>query len=150
MSLKGVELPVVFKFINAIYKALSEQFGEDSWGILWRSGEILFKEIKDDIGISKDMEINQAIQRLCDYMRRLRLVERIEFKFDKDTMIVETIVIFPFNIDVYKREAAGPIYIFSSLLASMLYYLGYNIEREGEHYIMDRNKLVERWRLVKR
>lgn len=149
MSLKGVELPLVFKFINAIYRALIERFGEDSWEILWRSGEILFKELKDDIGVTEDMEINHAVQRLCDYIRRVRLVDRIEYIFNEDKSTIETVVHFPFSIDMYKREMAGPIYIFSSLLASVLNYIGYRVERSGEHYIMDRNKLVEKWKVTK-
>lgn len=150
MSLKGVELPVVFRFINAIYRALAEEFGEASWDVLWRSGEILFHELKEEIGIKPDMEINHAIQKLCDYLRNLRLVEKIEFNYMPDKMMVETKVKFPFNIDIYKRESAGPIYIFTSMLVSMLNYLGYTVEREGEHYILDKDKLVERWRLIKR
>jgi len=149
MSLNGVELPLVFKFINAIYRALIERFGEDSWEVLWRSGEILFKELKDDIGVTEDMEINHAVQRLCDYMRRIRLVDKIEYIFNEDNSTIETVVHFPFDINMYKREMAGPIYIFSSLLTSVLQYIGYRLERGGEHYILDKNKLVEKWRITK-
>ncbi len=149
MSIKRVELYVVFKFINAIYRALIEEVGEDSWDILWRSGELLFEELREEVGIEKGMEINKAVQLLGDYLRRLGMIERMEFKFDDENMIVETVVKFPFEIESFKREAAGPIYIFASMLVSMLNYLGFSVERYGEHYILEKDKLVERWKLRK-
>ncbi len=150
MSTYNVATLLVYKLLNSVYKAVTEELGEEAWDVLWKSGRYLFNEIREEVGISEDTDLKEAITKLCDYLRRAGLVEKIEFKYDESTGVLETTVTFPFPISSYRRELAGPIYLFTSLLSSMLDYLGYEMEREGEHYIHEGNKLSERWRVTKK
>ncbi len=149
MSDYNVATILVYKLLNSVYKAVTEELGEEAWDVLWKSGKYLFNEVREEIGIEKGLDVEEAIRRLCQYLRRIGMVEEVRFEFNREEGVLETTVIFPFSIAKYKREAAGPIYLFTSLLSSVLEYLGYEMEREGEHYILEGNKLRERWRITK-
>jgi len=149
MSDYNVATKLVYTLLNSVYKAVAEELGEESWDVLWKSGELLFNEVREEIGVDPDDDIPTAISKLCEYLKKAGLVETIEFKYDESTGILETTVTFPFKISSYRRELAGPIYLFTSLLSSLLHHLGYEMEREGEHYIHEGNKLSERWRVRK-
>ena len=51
MSTKEIARDFFDKELYAIYLAAWEEWGEAAWKIVWRSGEILLKEIEPELGL---------------------------------------------------------------------------------------------------
>jgi hypothetical protein len=151
MSREGdVKVHLIYKFIGAIYKAIYKEIGDDAWDILWKSGEILFDSIKDEIGIRKDMGVHEALNKLSQFLREIHIVDDITYIINSKDNVIEYEITFRIPLRYERREEAGPIYIFSSLFVALMKYLGYEVSKEAEPRISEYNRLVERWKFAKK
>lgn len=151
MTAEGeVKVYLIYKFISAIYKAVYKEIGDDAWEILWRSGEILFDSLKAELGITPDMDINTALNRLSSFLRDIHMVDEINYMIDPKDNVIEYEIKFRIPLKYERREEAGPIYIFSSLFVALMNYLGYEVTKDAEPRVTEYNKLVERWKYKKK
>ena len=144
-----VKVHLIYEFIGAIYKAVYKEIGDDAWEILWKSGEILFDSVKDELGIRKDMNLHDALNRLSQFLRDIHIVDDISYTIDPEESVIEYEITFRIPLRYERREEAGPIYIFSSLFVALMKYLGYEVSKDTEPRIVEYNKLVERWKFAK-
>jgi len=141
-----VKVGFLYKIISAIYQAIYREIGDDAWEILWKSGEILFDCIKDEVPVSKDMKLEDAISNLSRYIRATHIVRDINYIIDRERRAIEYQISFLIPLRYERREEAGPIYIFSSLFVALMNYLGYTVCKDREPRITEDNTLIERWR----
>jgi len=145
-----VKVHLTYRFINAIYRAVYKEIGDDAWEILWKSGEILFDSLKDDLSIGKDMDLHDALNKLSQFLRDIHIVDDVNYIINTDENIIEYELTFRIPLKYERREEAGPIYIFSSLFVALMKYLGYEVSKEAEPRITEYNKLIERWKFRKK
>ena len=67
------------KELYAIYKAIWENWGEQAWKVVWRSGEIIFEEIEPELRL-EDTTWIEGMQRLAEYLARVGYVRDISVK----------------------------------------------------------------------
>jgi len=149
-SNEDVKVQTIYKFIGAIYRAIYKEIGDDAWEILWRSGEILFDSIKNDVSISKENDLQTALNKLSKFLRDTHIVSEINYMVDKDNGVIEYQINFAVPLKYERREEAGPVYIFSSLFVALMKYLGYDVSKDAEPRFTSDNTLIERWRYKKK
>ena len=61
-----------------VYYAIYDLIKKDTWKIVWKSGEIVFDIIKDEIGVIDDPF--KALKRLAGWLKEMGYVEYIEVR----------------------------------------------------------------------
>lgn len=67
---RGIDQDFFNSFSYSVFKSLGEKLGEESWKIVWRTGEILFNEIKDKIEFRKNEPV-EVIRALAKYLKKV-------------------------------------------------------------------------------
>ena len=146
--------PVYFDMqIYALYRAVWERWGGDAWYVVWRSGEILFDEIKPELGLQPDDDVFAAMQRLADYLQAVGYVTDIAVRpLSEDEWEYEMgePVILP-GAKRLLAEGAVPAHISTTLMFALLKKrFGLAAEMVGDPDLRPDGRAVERWRLVER
>ncbi len=137
-------------FSYSVFKALGEKLGKESWKIVWRTGEILFNEIKDKIELKKKEPI-EVVRSLVKYLKKAGYLKnsRIvplndeEFEYWMKEPAIEKGA-FKLIEEGYPPPHISTSILFSALktfTGSELLLMG-NPERKG-------NWIVERWKIKK-
>jgi hypothetical protein len=137
------------KEFYGIYLAAWENWGSDAWKIVWRSGEIVFDEIEQELNLENTTWI-EGMERLADYLARSGYVRDISVKqVGSDRM--EYIMCDPAILKGAKRLVAMnavPGHISTTLMFAMLkkrYGLG--AEMLGDPDLRDDGYAIEQWRV---
>jgi hypothetical protein len=136
--------------IYALYRAVWERWGDDAWHVVWRSGEVLFDEIEDDLGLEPNDDPFTAMQRLADYLRRVGYVEEIIVRptstREWDYEMREP-VILP-GAERLLAEGAVPAHISTTLMFALLKKrFALRAEMVGEPDLRPDGWATEHWRL---
>jgi len=138
--------------IYAIYKAVNEVMGEDTWRIVWRAGEILIEEVWEEAGLSSTENVFEALETLGTWLSRQGYVDNIEFRrVDEDTFeyIMSDPVITPGAKRLIEMGMVPP-HISTSAMFALLKRFGYSAEMIGDPVFMDDGRVLERWRIHSR
>jgi hypothetical protein len=151
MSDRGVDPEFFDLEIYSIYTAIYKHLGERTWDIVWRSGEILYREIKDKLNLAEVKDPFEGLRRLSRWLRDVGYIDDIEvIKKGEDTL--EYHMSNPIIEKGAKRlidSGKVPPHISTSLMFALLKDYGYRAEMLGEPIFEREGYVVERWRLVK-
>lgn len=137
-------------FVYSVFKAIGERLGEGSWKIVWRTGEILFEEIKEKIGFEKEepIEIFRAIAKYLKktgYLKDVRIVSLNDYELEywmKEPAIEK---------GAFKliEEGFPPPHISTSILFSAIKnHTNFELKLMGNPEVKDK-WIVERWKIEK-
>ena len=136
--------------IYAIYRAIWERWGDESWHVVWRAGEILFDDLQKEIDFTDDEPITVMLK-LGDYLQAAGYVEEIfvkELAEDELEYAMSAPAIGP-GAQRIIAEGGVPAHISTALMFAALEALfGLRIEMIGEPRFLEGGLAVERWRLT--
>ncbi|MCX8191946.1 MAG: hypothetical protein N3F06_03975 [Nitrososphaerales archaeon] len=140
-------------------KAIYEFLGEDAWKVVWRSGEILFKELEERLNLKNEKDYVKTLQRLAQYLQESGYVEHINVNRLLDEMKQrrseeELIVYEMVNPALTKwaerltKEGGAPAHISTGLLLAALKKYGLKGEMvEGPVFLPD-GRVIEKWKIT--
>jgi hypothetical protein len=137
------------KEFYAIYLAAWEEWGDDAWKIVWRSGEILLDEIEPELGLEGTTWI-EGMQHLADYLAKVGYVRDISVEqVGEDRM--EYTMIDPAILPGAKRLVAMnavPGHCSTTLMFALLAkHYGLKAEMIGDPDLRDDGSAIEQWRV---
>ncbi len=137
------------KEIYAIYRAVNEKIGEETWWIVWRAGEILLDELWGELGLSS-LGLGEALKKLGEWLKSVGYVEDIEVRLrDGEAEYIMTEPVITPGAKRLIDEGMVPPHISTSLLFALLKRYGYRAEMAGDPVFLEDGRVLERWRLVK-
>lgn len=146
---KDIKTEFFNAFTYSVFKAIGEKIGEESWKIVWRTGELLFNETRNEIEYKK--EPLEVVRSLAEYLREVGYLKDAkivpldddEFEYWMKEPVIEKAA---FKLI---EEGFPPPHISTSLLFSALKNLA-NTELELVGTPEKREGwIVERWRIKK-
>jgi hypothetical protein len=137
------------KQLYAIYKGVWENWGEDAWKIVWRTGELVFDEIEPELHLAGTTWI-EGMQRLGAYLAKVGYVRGISVKqITEDRM--EYSMNDPAIMSCAKRLVAiraAPPHVSTALMFAMLKKVyGLGAEMLGDPDLRDDGFAVEQWQV---
>lgn len=81
--MKKVDAEFLDLEVYAIYKAVTELFGDRGWDVVWRSGEIVFQELKRRLNITETEPI-ALLRRLGRYFEEVGYLKRMSIEALKE------------------------------------------------------------------
>ncbi|MFQ6016148.1 MAG: hypothetical protein ACE5NP_11995 [Anaerolineae bacterium] len=137
--------------IYAIYRAIWELWGDEAWQVVWRSGEIMFDEIEEELELEGTTWLT-AMQKLAAYLRQAGYVDDITVRQTGEDEL-EYEMLNPAILPGAKRlmaEGAVPAHISTTLMFAALKKLfGLKAEMIGEPALLADGRGIERWKLSK-
>lgn len=137
--------------IYALYRAVWEQWGDEAWCVVWRSGELLLDQIEPELGLEIDDDPFAAMQKLASYLRRIGYVQDIAVRpLNEDEWAYEMIdpVILP-GAERLISEGAVPAHISTTLMFALLKKrFGLKAEMVGDPELWPDGRAIEHWRMV--
>lgn len=135
----------------AIYRAIYDLLGEETWKIVWRSGEILYNEIKDRIGAAGEKDPFNVLKKVANWLKEVGYIKEIEVnKASEDE--VEYIMSDPIIARGARRlisEGRVPPHVSTALMFAALKDFNIRAEIVGEPRFLPDGRVVERWKLIK-
>ena len=135
--------------LYGIYKAVNEKIGDETWGIVWRSGEVVLDEIWDEINPDNSTDVFAVLKNLGDYLGKVGYVDYIKVEKLSDSRVKYTMgkpVILP-GAERLIKEGMVPPHISTSLMFAALKKLGYKAEMVGEPEFLPGDIAVEIWEI---
>ena len=137
--------------IYAIYYAIYDLIGEDTWKVVWKVGEIVYEEIKDKIGATDVKDPFEALRKLAEWLKKVGYIEDIEVrKVAEDE--VEYIMLNPIITPGAKKlvkEGRVPAHISTALMFAALKQFNMKAEMIGEPKFLPDVRAIEKWKLFK-
>ena len=137
--------------IYAIYYAAYDLLGEKTWEIVWKAGEIVYNEIKDEIGASSAKDPFEALKKLAIWLKKVGYVEDINVrKISEDEF--EYTMLNPIITPGAKRlikQGRVPAHISTALMFAALKQFGLKAKMIGNPKFQPDGRAIERWKLVK-
>ena len=137
------------KELYAIYLAAWEQWGEAAWKIVWRSGEILLKEIEPELGLEGTTWI-EGMQHLAGYLAKVGYVRDISVKQVAEDRMEYTMfdpAILPGAMRLVAMNAV-PAHCSTTLMFALLAkHYGLRAEMIGDPDLRDDGYAIEQWRV---
>jgi len=138
------------KELYAIYLAAWEEWGDEAWKIVWRSGEIMLDEIEAELDLDGTTWI-EGLQRLADYLARVGYVRYISVKQVGEDR-VEYDMFDPAILPGAKRlvaMGAVPGHVSTTLMFALLAKrYGLRAEMIGDPDLRDDGHAIEQWRVL--
>jgi hypothetical protein len=138
------------KELYAIYLAAWEEWGEEAWKIVWRSGQILFDEIESELDLDGTTWI-EGQQRLGDYLARVGYVRPITVEQVGEDR-VEYDMLDPAILPGAKRlvaMGAVPGHVSTTLMFALLAKrYGLRAEMIGDPELCDDGHAIEQWHVL--
>lgn len=135
--------------VYSTYKALHESLGKRSWGVVWRSGEILFTKLRAKLDIESKSPID-TLRILARYLQRVGYVERIEVEqtsVDEITYVMSSPIISEGARRLIDEGAAPPHFSTSLMFAALKVMFGITAEVIGQPVFQENGDVVERWKI---
>jgi hypothetical protein len=137
--------------IYALYRAVWERWGDETWYVVWRSGELLLDQIEPELGLQVDDDPFAAMRKLASYLCRVGYVQDIAVRpLSEDEWDYEMVdpVILP-GAERLISEGAVPAHISTTLMFALLKKrFGLKAEMVGDPDLRPDGRAIERWRLV--
>jgi|Deesub1362B_J571_1020462.scaffolds.fasta_scaffold05340_4 hypothetical protein len=137
--------------IYAIYYAIYDLVGEDTWKVVWKAGEIVYNEIKDKIGAADAKDPFESLKKLAEWLKKVGYIEDIEVRKVAEDEI-EYVMLNPIITSGAKRliqEGRVPAHISTALMFAALKQFNMKAEMVGEPKFLPDGRAVERWKLIK-
>jgi hypothetical protein len=137
------------KELYAIYLAAWEEWGDDAWMIVWRSGQIMLEEIETELDLDGTTWI-EGMQRLGAYLTRAGYVQSISVRQLADDRM-EYLMRDPAILPGAKRLVAMnavPGHCSTTLMFALLAKrYGMGAEMIGDPELRDDGDAIEIWRV---
>lgn len=137
--------------LYAIYKSIHELLGEDSWKVVWRSGEIMISELREELHLEQKTPF-ESMRLLGKYLEKVGYLDKIEVKQTGPDQL-EYVMSNPVITRGAKRllkEGAVPPHISTSLMFGALKSIfGMKAKMIGEPVFLNDGRAVERWKISK-
>jgi hypothetical protein len=138
------------KELYAIYKAAWENWGDQAWKVVWRSGQIIFEDIEAELNLEGTTWI-EGMQHLADYLARVGYVKDISVKQtaeDKMEYTMNDPAILP-GAKRLMALGAVPGHVSTTLMFAMLAKCyGLKAEMLGDPDLRDDGYAVEQWQVL--
>ena len=135
----------------SIYRAIGEIWGEESWKVVWRAGEILFSELVDKLNL-KGKSLEEVLKSLADYLQDVGYIEEIEVFFIKEDEVEYKMKNPSIEWAAFRliEEGFAPPHISTALLMAALDKLfGLKADMVGNP-IQRNGWVIEKWKLKKK
>lgn len=137
--------------IYAIYHAIYDFVGEDTWKVVWKVGEKVYAEIKEDVGAAGAENVFDALKRLAEWLKRVGYAEDIQVhKVAEDE--VDYVMLNPIIAPGAKRlieEGRIPAHVSTAVMFAALKQFNMKAEMVGEPTFLPDGRAVERWKLIR-
>ncbi len=147
---KGIDSDFFNSFSYSVFKALGEKLGDESWKIVWRTGEILFNKIKDKLEFKKKEPI-EIVRSIAKYLKKTGYLRDAKIVILSDEEFEYWMKEPAIEKGAFKliEEGYPPPHISTSILFSALKTLtGSELELVGNPERKDK-WIVERWKIKK-
>lgn len=137
--------------IYAIYHVAYDLIGDNAWKIVWKSGEIVYDEIKEKIGAATAKDPFEALRKVADWLKKVGYIDAIEVRKVSDDE-VEYVMCDPIILAGAKRlidEGRVPAHISTALMFAVLKQYNMKAEMVGDPKFLPDNRAIEKWRLIK-
>lgn len=146
--------------LYCLCKAIYEFLGNDAWKVIWRSGEILFKELEEKLNLKDEKDYVKVLQKLAQYLQDAGYIERINVgrllnemkqrKSEEELIVYEMInPALTKYAERLTKEGGAPAHISTGLLLAALKKFGLKGEMvEGPVFLPD-GRVIEKWRITK-
>ncbi len=137
--------------IYAIYHAAYDLVGDNAWNIVWKSGEIVYDEIKEKIGASTAKGPFEALRKVADWLKKVGYIDKIEVR-EVATDELEYVMCDPIILAGAKRlikEGRVPAHISTALMFAVLKQYDMKAEMVGDPKFLSDGRAIEKWRLIK-
>lgn len=136
--------------LYCIYKAATELFGNDeAWRLVWRSGEVMFEEIRRDQNLQITDPID-VMKKVAAYLEEVGYSEKLTIQETGKDLIEYTMLRPAIGPGAQRliKEGAVPGHISTSVLFAAL-KKGFDMKAEmiGEPVFRPDGTAVEKWRL---
>ncbi len=135
--------------LYGIYKAVNEKLGEETWDVVWRSGEVVLDEIWEEINPENSDDVFLVLKNLGDYLAKVGYVDYIRVDRESETRVKYTMgkpVILP-GAERLIKEGMVPPHISTALMFAALKRLGFKAEMVGEPEFLENDVAVEIWEI---
>lgn len=134
----------------SVYRAIHDLLGEKTWDVVWRSGEIMYSEIKSRLGLSGERDPVRVLERIIEWLKSVGYVEDASIKRVSEDTIEYTMStpVISRGAERLIRERRVPPHISTSILFAALREHGLKAELVGEPIFLPDGRAVERWRLT--
>lgn len=137
--------------IYAIYRAIWENWGQEAWKVVWRAGEVLFANIREQLDLSADSPV-AAMQELARYLVQAGYLADMQVRQTApDELEYEMLepAILP-GAERIIAEGGVPAHISTALMfAGLRELFGLEAEMIGGPTFTADGRAIERWRLFK-
>lgn len=134
----------------AIYKAITELFGERGWEVIWRSGEIVFDELQKELNLT-ETEPLALMQRLADWLVETGYIHRIDVSQPSGDELVyemEGAVLRPAVLKLREAKAVLPHWSTVVMAAALKKVCGIEVEVDAARpEILSPTRSREMWKL---
>lgn len=135
--------------IYAIYYAAYDLLGEETWKIVWRTGEIVYDEIKEEIGAATETNPFEALRKLASWLKKVGYVENIEVREITENEI-EYVMSSPIILPGAMRlidEGRVPAHVSTALMFAALKQFNMKTEMVGDPEFLPDGRAIEKWRV---
>ncbi|MFQ6081748.1 MAG: hypothetical protein ACE5WD_00125 [Candidatus Aminicenantia bacterium] len=150
--MKGINQDFFDLEMYSIYRAIGELWGEKAWKVVWRSGEILFSELNNQLNLKKG-KINEVLAALTKYLEEVGYIEKIEIVFTKKDEIeykMRNPSILKSAFRLIKENYVPPHISTSLIVAALNKLFNLNVEMIGSPIQDENGWTVERWKLIEK
>lgn len=136
--------------IYAIYYACYDLLGEDAWKIVWKSGEIVYNNIKEKIGAASETDPFEALKKVAAWLKQVGYIEEIEVNKTSENEI-EYVMHDAIIVPGAKRllaEGRVPAHISTALMFGELKQFKMKAEMVGDPTFKPDGRAIEKWRLL--
>jgi len=135
--------------IYSVYKAINEILREDTWRVVWRSGEILLESLDDILGIKDEKDLYSALDKIFRWLIDMGYIEHGEIKRSSENEIeyVMSTPVIGSGAEKLIKEGMVPPHISTSLLFALLKRYGLKAEMIGRPIFLEDGRVIERWRI---
>jgi len=135
--------------IYSVYKAVNEILGEDTWRVVWRSGEILLEGLDNVLRIKDEKDLYNALEKIFRWLIDMGYIEHGEIKrlSENEIEYVMSTPIIGSGAEKLIEEGMVPPHISTSLLFALLKRFGLKAEMIGRPIFLEDGRVIERWRI---
>ena len=133
----------------AIYKAITELFGEEGWQVIWRSGEIAFDELRERLDIT-ETEPLPLMSQIAKWLVDVGYIKDIQVSQPSEEDLIyemEGAVLRPSVMKLRAANAVLPHWSSVILIAALRKMCGIEVEMDVQPEILSPTRSRERWKL---
>jgi hypothetical protein len=135
--------------IYAIYRAIWENWGDEAWKVVWRAGELLFDEVKEQLNLSTDSPLD-AMRGLAKYLVDVGYFADMKVRQTAEDEL-EYEMVAPAILPGAERiiaEGGVPAHISTAVMfAGLRKLFDLKAEMIGDPEFTSDGRAIERWRL---